>query len=263
MDGVNPKSTHPKSKIEMTGSSSPEHLEELITGYVLGDLNSEEVEEFERLLAENPQLATEVQSLQAVFNLLPYTLPDVEPPPNLRSAILEAVAPSKRDRAGRKVIRGQWSPILGSAAALLALVFGLDNYRLRQELKLQRAQQNVITVLQQPNTRLLSLVGTDKANTASGSIAIALDAQKAAIALQNLPPAPADRIYRLWAIVDERAIACAEFSASQQGTVLGEVSLHVPACSQTKSTLAVSLEPSSLPPQPAGPIVMVVKSPST
>ncbi len=244
----------------MTGPSFPERVEELMTGYVLGNLSPEEAEEFERLLAENPQLATEVNLWQEAFELLPYALPEVEPPPHLYSAILNAVQAETKREPVRKWSRLPWSKIAGSVAALLALALGLDNYRLRQELKIAQAQKHVITVLQQPNTRVYSLTGTDKASTASGSIAIALDERKGIITFQNLPAPPPGQIYRLWAVIDDKKIACTEFSASQQGTVLDEFSLNATDCSSPKSTLAVTLEPLSLPSQPVGPAVMVEKS---
>lgn len=247
----------------MTGPLSREHLEELMTGYVLGSLSPEEAEELGRLLAENPQLATEVNLWQEALELLPYTLPEVEPPPQIHTAILNAVQGETNRNPVRKWSRLPWSKIAGSVAALLALALGLDNYRLRQELKTAQSQKNIITVLQRSNTRVFSLTGTDKANSASGSIVLDLDQQKAVIAFQNLPAPPVAQIYRLWAIIDNQKIFCAQFGASQQGTVLDEFSIPsdaAAACSSTKSTLAVTLEPSPSPPQPVGPIVMVEKS---
>jgi len=244
----------------MTEPLNPEHLEELMTGYVLGDLSPEEGLEFQRLLEENPQLATEVSSLQEALEMLPYALPEVTPPPHLRTAILEAANSSLTPTSTPKRFSLPWSKIAAAAAALLALALGLDNYNLRQQLKTVEAQKEVIQVLQQRNTRLFALTGTENANTASGSIAINTNEQKAVIVFQNLPASPVGQIYRLWAIVDDKKIACANFDASQQGTVLAEFTIPAAACSSTKSTLAVTLEPSTLPPQPVGPAVMVESS---
>ncbi|MBD1833783.1 anti-sigma factor [Cyanobacteria bacterium FACHB-472] len=244
----------------MTEPLNPEHLEELMTGYVLGDLSPEEALEFQRLLAENPQLATEVSSLQEALEVLPYALPEVTPPPHLRTAILEAANNSLTPISIPKRFSLPWSKIAAGAAALLALALGLDNYNLRQQLKVVQAQKDVIEVLQQRNTRFFTLTGTENANTASGSIAINTNEQKAVIVFQNLPASPVGQIYRLWAIVDDKKIACANFDASQQGTVLAEFTIPAAACSSTKSTLAVTLEPSTLPPQPVGPAVMVESS---
>lgn len=240
----------------MTERLSPEHIEALMAGYALGDLSPEEAEEFRQLIAGNPQLETEVKHLQEVLELLPYALPEVEPPPQLRSAVLTAANNANNNSRVRQ-FHVPWSKIFGSVAALLALALGLDNYRLRQELQAAQTQKNVINVLQRPHTRLFSLSGTGKTQTASGSIVINLDEKTAVMAFQNLPKPAESQVYRLWAIINDQKIPCAEFRATQLGTVLEEVTLPTAACSATKSTLAITLEPTPSPPQPVGPAVMV------
>jgi Anti-sigma-K factor rskA len=249
---------------------SPEQIEALMAGYVLNDLSPEEIREFERMLRENPNLIERVKRLQETLDVLPYALPETEPPPHLRDAILEATT----SQPIRRVSRLPWGKLAASIAALVAIALGLDNLRLRQDLQLARqdlndalaqvktAQQRetVINVLQQPDTRVFSLAGTDKANTASGSIAIDSQDKKAVIVFKNLPTPPEGQIYRLWAIIDDKKIACADFKATQQGNVLEEFSLPAEACTTTKSTLAVTLEPFPAPPQPVGPAVMVERS---
>jgi hypothetical protein len=188
---------------------------------------------------------------QEAFELLPYGISDVEPPSRLHQTILEAAQrESNRDRR-RNGSSLPWSKIInitGSVAALLVLALGLDNYRLRQEVKSAKSDNNrlrqelemtkpVLSALQQPNTRIFALVGTKEANTATGSILLNSQAQKAAIAVQNLPAPPADKIYRLWAIKDNKPIACGEFSATQQG--FDGFSLRDAACSSTESTFAL------------------------
>ncbi|HEY9709052.1 MAG TPA: hypothetical protein V6D48_12695 [Oculatellaceae cyanobacterium] len=90
----------------MKGSSFlkhlPEQVEELIIGYVLGNLTPEEAEKFRPLLAKNPQLATQVNLWQEALELLPYALPEVEPPPHLRSAILSAACANSNRRGSRE-----------------------------------------------------------------------------------------------------------------------------------------------------------------
>ncbi|NET06837.1 MAG: hypothetical protein F6K09_21070 [Merismopedia sp. SIO2A8] len=148
----------------MSKSLPPERLQELAAGYVLGNLAPEEAEQFQQLLTNNPELAVEVDSLQEVLGLMPYALPEVAPPQSLRSVILETAlasakpATSKRQRSPSPWL---WSGIAASAAALLATTIGLDNYRLRQELYLVKAElvqkQEMIAKLEQPNNLLVSL----------------------------------------------------------------------------------------------------------
>ena len=78
-------------------SALPGNWQELIAGYALGDLSSEEAEELQRLLAENPHLTAEVASLQEVLALMPYGLPQHEPSAQLRGSILAAVEAGSRD----------------------------------------------------------------------------------------------------------------------------------------------------------------------
>ena len=125
----------------MAEFSQPERIRELIAGYVLGNLSPEEATEFQQLLAENSELATECDRLRSVLELIPYALPQVEPPPQLRSAILEAATRDANQIVPRlKLLRLRWSFAVGTVAALLAIALGLDNYRLRQNLSALQAQ---------------------------------------------------------------------------------------------------------------------------
>lgn len=238
----------------MSDTRLPNDIEELLAGYVLDDLSPEEIQEVEQLLSNDPTLVLEVKRLQEAFDLMPYALNEVEPPPQLRKTILEQMSPT----IAPKPI--PWAKIIAGTTALVALFLGLDNVRLRQELKLAQNQKNVINVLQQANTRVFPLVGTDKANRASGNIAIDPQARKAVIVFQNLPTPPEGQIYRLWAIIDDKKIACADFKTSTEGKILKEFSLPVDVCGSSQSTLAVTLEPLPSPPQPVGPAMMLEKS---
>ncbi|PSF38455.1 hypothetical protein C7H19_05575 [Aphanothece hegewaldii CCALA 016] len=238
----------------MNQSPPPNNIEELLAGYVLDDLSSEEIQIVEQLLRDDPTLVLEVKRLQEAFDLLPYALDEVEPTAQLGQTILKEISP----KIPSKSI--PWAKIIAGVSALVALFLGLDNIRLRQELKLVQNQKNVINVLQTANTRVFTLVGTDKAKTASGSVAIDPLGKKAVIVLQNLPTPSEKQIYRLWAIIDDKKIACADFRASSEGKVLQEFVLPVDVCGSTKSTLAVTLEPLPAPPQPVGPAMMIEKS---
>lgn len=238
----------------MTGSLPPKRLQELTTGYVLGDLSAEEAEEFRRLLMENSDLATEVSRLQEVLGLIPYALPEVEPPLRLRSAILEAAhAGVKRP----KQFSFGWIKVVGSVAALLVLALGLDNYRLRQNLtttQVQVAQQKeLIAMLQQPSIHLVSLKGADLAPAASGSFVMNPIKEGAFLAIQNLPPLPADQTYQLYSVVNGKRIAWGRFNAGPKGTVL--VKLPIPPKAKV-SNLVVTLQSSPVSTRSVGPTVM-------
>lgn len=248
----------------MTGPLLPERLEELIAGYVLGNLSPKEAEELRLLLIEHPELATEVHRLQEVLEVMPYALPEVAPPPHLRSTLLEAasadsvgVASPRASENPNPVSRGRlrgspllWSNIIGSVAAILAIAFGLDNYHIKQQVVWQK---DVISMLQQPDTQLVSLKGMDQASAASGSIVMTPGEPKAVLILQNLPVLPKGQSYQLWAVVNNEKIPWGQFNASKHGKVF--VKLSMPSNSQI-TTLVVTVEVSPTPTSPAGPMVM-------
>ena len=255
----------------MTEPLFPERSEELMAGYVLGNLSSEEAEELRRVLKENPELATEVVSLQEVLEVIPYALPDIEPPPHLYSAILEAASaasvavpnphvsevPNSLAQEKGKHSPLLWSRVLGSIAALLALAFGLDNYRIRQEITTLEAQvvrqKDVIAMLQQPNTRLVSLKGMADASAASGSIVITPGEPKAVLILRNLPVLPKGQFYQLWSVNNNEKIAWEQFNTNERGTVFVKLSLPVNA---EVTPLVITVEASPLLKNPTGPMVM-------
>jgi len=237
----------------MTESSTPpKRLEELAAGYVVGNLDLEEAEEFRQLLQENPELVAQVNLLEDVLGDVLYTLTEVEPPPHLGSAILEAanIPVNRTPRVKRSPLA--WGKIVGSVAALLILILGVANYRLRQELNLAQA---VPTMLQNSETRLFSLRGTNLADTASGSIVMDIEQQKVAIVIRNLPVPPVGHVYRLWAVVDKEKIPCGQLSASPQGIVLDKLSVPADLYDDV-SGLIVTLDPSLTTPDPVGPVVM-------
>lgn len=131
------------------------------------------------------------------------------------AALLRDIQSARSPLPGRK--------IAGSIAALLVLALGLDNYHIRQELSTMQAQvaqqKDVIAMLQNPNTHLVSLKGMDMASAASGSIVMTPGEPKGVLILQNLPVLPQGKFYQLWAVVNGEKIASGQFNASSQGTV--------------------------------------------
>ena len=232
----------------------PERLDELMAGYALGDLSSEEAEEMRQLLAEHPELNTQVDRLQEVLQLMPYALPEVTPPQHLRSAILEAAAAKGSNAEPAK--RVPWRQIAGGIAAVLVLALGLDDYRSRQQLGIIQAQvaqqKDVIAMLQDSNTHLVSLRGMDRAAAASGSIVMTPGEPKAVLILHKLPALPQGQFYQLWAIVDRKKIPSGQFNTSSQGSVL--VKLPIPSSEVT--ALVITVEGSRAPASPVGPMVM-------
>lgn len=236
----------------MTEPLTPEAIETLAAGYVVGDLDRVEAETFEQLLADNPALVAEVNRLQATLDRVVYDLNSVEPSPHLRSAIL-AIATTAPESSWRKQPRLPWRTVVGSVAALLILVLGVDNYRLRQDL---RIAQDITTLLQQSQTQLFSLKAVNASDTAAGSFMVNLGQRQGILAVQNLETPPVGKVYRLWAIADGEKIPCGTLKTDSQGKVLKKFWMPADFYDTGISGLFVTLESCESGRYPTGSIVL-------
>lgn len=236
----------------MTEPLTPQAIETLAAGYVVGDLDRAEAEVFEQLLAENPALVVEVKRLQATLDQVVYSLNSVEPPPHLQGAIL-AAATTTFQSSLHKPSRLLWRTVMGSVAALLILYLGVDNYRLRQD---YRMAQDINTLLQQSQTQLFSLKAVKASDTAAGSFVVNLGQRQGILAVQNLVAPPTGKVYRLWAIADGEKIPCGTVKINPQGKVLDKFWMPADFYDTGISGLFVTLESSETNRYPTGTIVM-------
>ncbi len=223
---------------------------ELAVDYVLGELPRDVAERFERRTAEDPELAEEVRRLQATLGLLPLATV-TEPPAGLRARVLAAGhgdVPVRDARAPRRVV---WSRFAAAAAAVLAIAFGFDAYRVRQELGLER---ELVATLREPNVvRSFVLAGV---GGAYGTVALDLDAKRGAAVLKGMRPlAPGER-YRLWAQVGERSVFCGEFGVNPTGAIVAQFAVPTESYTAPIAKLFLTVESTPRAETPAGPRVM-------
>ena len=231
-------------------------LQDQAVQYVLGELPAAEARALEARMTADEELAVEVRRLRATLGLLPFATV-AEPPPALRAQVLEAAAAQHRAAAGttatpaaKRPRRVVWSQFAAAIAATIALAFGIDSYRTRQELKLQ---EQVASLLLEPNVvRSFDVEGSG----AIGRVALDLDSKRGAVVLRGAKPLPAGQTYRLWAQVAEKAVPCGDFRAQPDGTVLAQFSVPVDAYTAPIGKLFVTVEPAGAGEKPTGPVVM-------
>ncbi|MDY6783227.1 MAG: anti-sigma factor [Cyanobacteriota bacterium] len=240
-------------------SITPEsyNLEELLAGYVLGDLDEEELLWLRQQLEANPQLTKQVRSLQATLALMPYELSSQMPNDRLRNQILAKAQSSfpqteLDDRGNMKLNRLGW--IVGAIAVFVALGFGIDSYRLRHQLARTQFNPNreLISLLRQPNNRLMTLKSLDDP-TASGSLFIVPQQNKAVLVVQNLNSLDNNNVYRLWAVSPKKKVGCASFVPNQNGMVYLEFSQEN---LEDANSVLITVEPESDTRQPTGSLIM-------
>jgi len=228
------------------------NTDELLAGYILGDLDPEEQQAFIQLLRERPDLAQQVEQLQETLGLLPYGLPDPEPSPQLKTRILTAaVALNRRLRPNRWT---QASPWVALAASLVAVWLGFDSYQMRQQLAQQVA---ITTMLQTSGTRLVAFKPMEHDMATTGSMVITPGDSHAVLVLKGVPSLPVGKVYRLWAVAGPEKIGCGQFSPNAQGEVWVKVALDDKLAQRS---LVVTLESMDAPMQPTGPMVLTSTS---
>ena len=233
------------------------NLEELLAGYVLGNLDEKELAWLNEQLAVNSQLKEQIRELEATLTLMPYGLAKNVPRSDLRSKICTKIAHQNQPKYAQvpKFNRLAW--IITGITALSTLFFGVNNYGLRQQLATNnnqiQQQQELISLMRQPNNSLVALKGLDELPQASGSLFVAPQQKKAILALQNLAPLPGKQVYRLWAVSQDKKTGCANFIPDEKGVVHLELSNN--ALTNANSIL-ITVEPEADTKQPQGNPIM-------
>lgn len=278
----------------MTRPSLPENWQELMAGYALGNLSNEEAEVFQQLLAATPEVNSEIDRFLETLALMPHALPENEPPPHLRDAILNAARSSRQpvgifqQESRRRPIQNSRSPIWlgigGAVAAVAILALAVENTQLRQEVQSSKVilaqndrlsdendrlshevQQSeaILAVISRPGlSATYALAGTDKAAAASGRLIVALDQHQIIIKAQNLPALPQGQAYRLWAVPvgASSPTYCGQFNTSAGGTISTQWSSPRATCDTTKVQMLITAELTSDPLVPKGSLVMKSKA---
>jgi anti-sigma-K factor RskA len=225
-----------------------ERTQVLIAGYVLGNLEPEEMEELERLMDGRPELLAEVDRQCLAMEAIGLSATPVKPPEALRSGLFADLR--KWNSPSKVSFLSRWAWV---AAAVVALAVSIDSYLLRQ--RLQPAQE-IVAILEQPNSRLFSLRGTGRTAEASGSIVMDIDAQTAIVAIRGLPQLEEKKQYHLWAVADGHKVFCGGFKPSGQ-SVLDRIRLPSGLYSLVVSQLTVTAEAAASTDHPTGPEVMI------
>jgi Anti-sigma-K factor rskA len=108
-------------------------------------------------------------------------------------------------------------------------------------------------MLQESQTKLVSLKGMEDSSDAYGKVIITPGHPEAILLMQNLPVLPSGKSYQLWCVVNGKKIASGNFNSNSQKKVFVKVPFSI---TSDISALAVTVEVSPNPPMPKGPMVM-------
>jgi hypothetical protein len=200
----------------MTGSISPEQLQDLLAGYVLYNLSPEESATLAALLAINPELWQTIDQLQQTLEVTHDSV-SLSPPTHLRTAVLQAgIDPRSGSTSGSgladprsfrepqpssdRALRSRpWGRLWGVAAAVLIAGLGISNMLLWRTLQLERASQPGAETL------TIDLGSPDDPALGQAQVVIDPDTLMGSLTVDNLPPLEPGTVYVLWTVVDPNA----------------------------------------------------------
>lgn len=260
----------------------PQHWQDLLAGSVLDDLSDAERAELAQLLAAHPDLQSAQAAYAETWAQLPLALPPQTPPDRLEHAILGQLHPPQTTSlaiAAPKRATHKWLWLLMMAGAIVAsLLLGWENGRLRQALRdrqqalenanatleqlqqEQRQNEAVLTTLSRSDARIYALQGRGNLADASGHLVVLADQAEAVLFARNVPPLPADHVYRLWGLLPstQDLIYCGQFQSRR-----GQPSRwHLPRdiCQEALQQVIITLDPAQASTATGGDVVMISPS---
>jgi len=230
------------------------HVTDQIAAYALNILDAAEAAEVATHLAACPACQVELQVYEALVGELVVTVPQVTPPPGLKTQLLQEVstplpsAPMPKPQTSwwprwrnwfRK--RPLWQPVFVVVLALLLI----SNLQLRQQLSDAETPANFGTV---------TLTSADETASATGIIIISADGQHGTLVVQNLPTLPETETYQLWLVKNEQRTDGGVFDVDKDGYRAYWVQAPEPLNSY--ENFGITIEPSGGSPGPTGDKVL-------
>ncbi len=244
---------------------------ELIAGYALDTLTAEERLATEGLLAADPALQEALAQYQAVMAMMAEATTPVKAPATLRSRIMQAVEPPTHltphpsDRPIATVTRlprrsPNWYGLTAGAAALMAVAFSIDNYRLRQQVGKTQTEMAQLAIAEEHKHQYdaFRLKAKAEDDPAKGLVAVNLKKGEVEISLDDLPPLKPDEAYHLWAFTkDNKKILFGRFTPSANGAINETIVLRPEDYPSGIQFMRVSREPSVTPPDPSRRVLVL------
>ena len=228
-----------------------ERFEELKGAFVLGALPDEERREFEEYLASHPERQAEIDELGAVAGLLALSPEEHEPPPELRSRIMDAVgAEAARPNESRRSVFAWIGELLGSrnlalGAAATMLVIGLFSWSMLLRGEIQDLQGRVQSLQDQPQEPQMVELGGAGTEQGARAEVVTLEGDRAVLVVEDMPPIPEGKTYQIWVIEGDVPKPSGLFEPKQD-SVAAVVEHPVGG----GDVIAVTVEPEGGSPQP-------------
>ena len=238
-------------------------FEELSGAFALDAVTPQERQEAEAHLAECPRCTKLYHELRAVVDLLPLSVPQVNPSSSLEERLFTAIREESRPGGAARAERGNQSrrglpdwqrlamPLTAAAAVLFLVLFGATmtwNISLQSQLDALRNAQ--------PAPQIVAVQGSGKAQGANGELIYYPQQNITVLIMHSLPQLQGNHVYQGWLLHGKQPTSIGLLNV-QHGTAT--ISFQGNAKAQGYDATAVSLEPGPTATQgpPRGQIVAV------
>jgi Anti-sigma-K factor rskA len=234
-----------------------QELRDLLAPVALGAADPSETTRVEAHAVECAVCAEELAGLRGTANALALAVPQHDPPPGLRDALMASVraeaaaraadaqppparaaGPPPRARWWRRPVLRPW-PALAAAAAVVAVLLA---WNIALQVGSDGGEEQVTT---------LAVAGTPDAPGVTGRVAHLTDDGTAIVRLAGLPRLAAGDAYQLWVIDGGTPRSAALFEPEGPGEAVA-----VAADLQGAEALAVTAQPATSRAAPEGPILL-------
>jgi anti-sigma-K factor RskA len=258
----------------MAAPLSCDQCEALLPDYLLRALEPEALRMVTEHLGTCERCSAQLAAYEAVLDHLGHTVPQHEPPAELRSRLLAAARegpvltprPEFIHRRQQPTWRPRWAFLLTAANVVLCLSVGWWTWHVQRETALvhqrwqdvQRQlamQRQAFTLITAPEVRPVVL-RSDKADShARGLLLLKPDDPHAVLIVEELPPLPRDRAYQVWlGWGDRQRDNGGVFRVDEQG--FGLLSITAPRPFTTYQRVGITEEPAGGSPGPTSPRVI-------
>lgn len=257
---------------------------EQLEAYALGALEPLERQAVDDHLDSGCQECLErLHQLGAVAERLADAVPAAEPPSELKSRIMGAVAAERPGDSGKIQSSGglyRVVALVATAAAVVLAVWGwqlntrLSDLRLAVEQSLDSIsslQDKLATytdathLLAEPGMQFINLAGVAPNDQAFGKVVIDPDHGSGVVYMYELPPTPKGMVYQVWIIQEGKPTSAGMITVAEDGTAMLTLD-KVPDMSNI-AAINVTIEPDPGMPEPTGMMYLtspnVLQSPET
>jgi len=233
------------------------HVTELLPGYALDCLETEEAVTVARHLAGCAQCREELAVYRTVTGQLTMAVPEVAPPAHLKTKILRAIQPEIRSQPAKSTLREWWqgfisffqpiAPAWSLASAVIIVVLGISTIIFWQQVN------SLEEFYHTQDFQLVKLECTHIVPEATGQVVISNDGEVGSLAVAHLPVLEPGHVYQVWLTMDGHQMNGGTFTVNARG--YGVLEITSPQ-SLLDCGIHITVEPEQGNGQPTGETVL-------